>query len=227
MSKHPQLSFVRPDALTAEAKADANPDANPDPTLDTQVRVLIQTPTSRLTERYIGRGKLVRECVDYVCDKLEHDIQITMFNRPCTMARGIGFFSNESAGYTFSNQIIRAQPLERELSELTDIVNDAYGANFNAVLVNYYENGSNSLSEHSDADAFLGNVGVVAVSFGAERTFRVRDKVSKKIVGNFKTKSSHALHMEGNFQKEFKHGIPAEKRIADSRMSFTFRHHTR
>ena len=34
------------------------------------------------------------------------------------------------------------------------------------------------------------------------------------------------LHMGGDFQKEFTHEIPVQKRITGSRISFTFRYHT-
>ena len=71
----------------------------------------------------------------------------------------------------------------------------------------------------------LGNSGVVAISYGAERNFRIRDKKTGKIVENIPTKSNSIIQMAGDFQKEFKHEIPIQKKVLGERYSFTFRHH--
>ena len=44
-----------------------------------------------------------------------------------------------------------------------------------------------------------------------ERKFRIRDKTNK-IVQDIITKNNYLIQMTGNFQKEFTHEIPIEKR---------------
>ena len=39
------------------------------------------------------------------------------------------------------------------------------------------------------------------------------------------TNSYELLHMGGDFQKEFTHEIPIEKKVKEPRISFTFRYH--
>ena len=68
-------------------------------------------------------------------------------------------------------------------------------------------------------------IGVVAISYGSSRIFRIRDKKTKTIVNDFYTENNSILHMGGDFQKEFTHEIPIEKGIIEPRYSFTFRKH--
>ena len=67
--------------------------------------------------------------------------------------------------------------------------------------------------------------GVVAISVGASRIFRIRDKLSKHIIEDVPTISNHIIHMGGDFQKEFTHEIPIDRTCVEERYSFTFRKH--
>jgi alkylated DNA repair dioxygenase AlkB len=104
-------------------------------------------------------------------------------------------------------------------------MNTKFNADFNGILINKYNDGNDYISAHSDDEKNLDIVGVVAISFGAIRTFRIRDKTTKKIITNIKTNPFEIIHMGGNFQKEFIHEIPIEKKVKDCRYSFTFRKH--
>jgi alkylated DNA repair dioxygenase AlkB len=73
----------------------------------------------------------------------------------------------------------------------------------------------------------LSSAGVVSVSFGASRKFRIRDKATNNIVIDIPTNSNEILIMGGDFQKEFTHEVPVEKKITTARISFTFRKHLR
>ena len=50
-------------------------------------------------------------------------------------------------------------------------------------------------------------------------------KHSILLISIYTTKSYEIIHMGGNFQKEFTHEIPIEKKIKEKRISFTFRYH--
>jgi len=63
------------------------------------------------------------------------------------------------------------------------------------------------------------------MSYGASRKFRIRDKISRKIVKDIYTKDHELIQMSGDFQKEFVHEIPIERKIKESRISLTFRKH--
>ena len=58
------------------------------------------------------------------------------------------------------------------------------------------------------------------------RKFRIRNKDTKEIVLDFDHNPCTLLVMQGEFQREFTHEIPIQKRVKDERISITFRHHT-
>ena len=85
--------------------------------------------------------------------------------------------------------------------------------------------GNDYISAHSDDETGLDSVGVVSISYGSERIFRIRKKDTKQKIYDTLTTHCSILHMGGNFQKEFTHEVPVEKKVKDKRISFTFRKH--
>ncbi len=160
-----------------------------------------------------------------IYDKLIKNPPVTVYGRKVYQHRSIGFFSNESMGYKYSGQMAKSQLLTPNLTELLNLVNTEYNSSFNGILVNRYEDGNDYIGPHSDDESALDDIGVVCISYGAPRTFRIRDKVTKKIVKNIATLPGMFLHMGGDFQKEFTHEIPVEKKVKGTRYSFTFRKH--
>lgn len=188
--------------------------------------VHIDTGKSSLVEVPIQHPEFFNRCIDYIKDKLKHRPEILVFNKICYQNRAVGFFSDKSHGYHYSRKLMPSQPLGDTLSELLEMTNEIFATSFNGILVNYYANGNESIGDHSDDESGLHNGMVVALSLGAERKFRIRDKNTKKIVKDVKTTHSTYLVMNGDFQKEFTHGIPVEKKITEGRYSFTFRYHS-
>ena len=186
---------------------------------------IIKTNDSSLKVGYFKDLDLIDKCISDIQDKLVHKPEIKVFGKVCHQPRDVGFFSDESVGYKYSRQIMRSQSLTPSLSSLLDIVNKEFNANFNGILVNLYVDGNDSIGDHSDDEASIGKEGVIAISTGAVRKFRIRDKSSRKIVKDIPMEHGMILQMNGQFQKEFTHGIPVEKRIKESRISFTFRYH--
>ena len=87
-------------------------------------------------------------------------------------------------------------------------------------------NGSDYIGAHSDDESGLGSTGVVAISVGAVRKFRIRNITTRKIEKDILMENGMIIQMGGDFQKEFTHEIPVEKKVKDTRYSFTFRYHT-
>lgn len=107
-------------------------------------------------------------------------------------------------------------------------VNKSLNVTFNGVLVNRCVNGEKYLSAHSDEEKALEKSGrrmVAGIAYGTTRTFRIRDKTTKKIILDHPHQPCSLIVMEGLFQNEFKHEIPVQKRIKEERISLTFRHH--
>ena len=197
---------------------------------------LIETPKSSLNVYNINTifendnddendNSIIEKCVEEVQDKLLKNPEVFVFGKRGVQHREIGFFSDESIGYPYSNQLARSQPLSPHLKKLLKLINKKFKTGFNGILVNKYANGLDNIGEHSDDESQLDNAGVIAISYGAVRKFRIRDKKTKKIVKDIPTLPNHIIQMSGEFQKEFKHGIPVEKKVKEPRISFTFRKH--
>ena len=186
----------------------------------------MQTDRSFLKFYEFSDKKLLEDCVADVSDKLViNPILGRMFGKKCYMRRGVGFFSNESIGYRYSGQLSASQPMTSSLLALLEYVNSIFKTEYNGILVNKYFNGEDYISAHSDDETNLDESGVVAISWGATRKFRIRKK-GEKGFQDFPVVSGSMLQMGGDFQKEFTHEVPVEKKVKALRISFTFRKHT-
>lgn len=155
---------------------------------------------------------------------------IIIMGKECKQRRDISFYSDESEGYKYSNKLMKSLPLSNfKLFEYLLLeINKDLNTNFNGILVNKYINGENYLGAHSDNENGLdkNNKMVVGLCYGPGfRKFRVRDKETKEIVLDYDHKPCTLLVMQGNFQQEFTHEIPIQKRVKEERISITFRHH--
>jgi len=187
---------------------------------------LIKTKKSFLnTYSFEENKKLVNKCILEVDSKLLYNPPIIVYGKEVIQRRNVGFFSNDSIGYYYSKKLLKSQPLTDNLNELLDLINDFFSCDFNGILVNKYKDGSDYVGLHTDDEDNLEDIGIVALSIGAERKFRIRDINNGKKILDVPTKSYHLLQMGGNFQKEFTHEIPVEKKVKDIRFSFTFRKH--
>jgi alkylated DNA repair dioxygenase AlkB len=169
--------------------------------------------------------ELLEQCVSYVEPQLEERPEIIIYGKPCKQHRNVGFFSDESIGYKYSKKLMASKPLSPLLTGLLASINKMLGTQFNGILVNKYLDGNDYIGAHSDDETGLDGIGVVAISYGSERIFRIRNKNDKTIVCDEPTTHCGILHMGGNFQKVYTHEIPMQKKIKESRISFTFRKH--
>lgn len=168
---------------------------------------------------------IINEIIKSVNKQLIVRPKVVVYGKECRQNRDIGFYSNESKGYAYSNQLMESKPLNDLMEYLIIYVNTYYNTNFNSLLINKYNNGSEYIGAHSDDESGLGNDGVVTISHGISRKFRIRNKTTKKIVKDIQTIPYSMIHMAGDFQKEFTHEIPIEKKIKEQRISITFRNH--
>jgi alkylated DNA repair dioxygenase AlkB len=169
---------------------------------------------------------LIMTIINAVCDQLIVRPPITVFGKQCRQPRDVGFYSNESTGYKYSGQTMAAQPLTDAMSELLSRVNGQFGTEYNGILINRYENGYSNIGKHSDNENGICPFGgVISISVGATRIFRVRDKESNSIEKDILTVDGQLIQMAGEFQKVFTHEIPVERTVVTPRYSFTFRRH--
>ena len=190
------------------------------------MKEIISTEYSTL---YTGSLKdmsdLVNSCVDDIRPLLNDYPEIIVYGKKCLQRRSVGFFSDSIIGYKYSGKIETSQRLTKNLKILLDHINIKFNSDFNGILVNKYKDGLEYISDHSDNEQEISDKGVISISYGATRKFRIRNKLTKKIVKDILTENYQIIQMSGNFQKGFLHGIPIEKKIKEERISFTFRKH--
>lgn len=86
------------------------------------------------------------------------------------------------ASYTYSGIKNEPKPMLPVLESIKTEVEKISSCTFNAVLLNCYRDGSDSVSFHRDNERGLGHNPVVAsVSLGSERVFRLKHLKTKKL----------------------------------------------
>ena len=194
-------------------------------------RILMTHKESTLVETsFLKHIDLINTVVAQASPELVKRPPITVFNKKVNQPRDVGFFSDESKGYFYSGQVMESKPMTPEMKNLLQILNEHYGAEYNGFLVNRYQDGQDRVGAHSDSEAGLDpKSGVVAISWGAERIFRIREKVpgkTGKILKDVITRHGFAIQMRGSdFQKNLTHEIVAEARVTKERISITARKH--
>ena len=197
------------------------------------MEVLLDTDTSQL----ILYRDFVQSTGDFNMERLRVDVanlpliekpEIKIYGKVCHQRRDVGFFSHPGvSGYRYSGQQTSVIDITDYpyLVDIMDKVNTTLNSNFNGILVNRYNDGNEYISAHSDSETGIDPVGVASISFGAARTFRIRDKKTKKIIYDIDHEEGDLLLMAGDFQKEFTHEVPIRKRVKEARTSLTFRCH--
>ncbi len=106
---------------------------------------------------------------------------------------------------------------------MMQFINDLMGVEYNGIAVNRYNSGKDYIAPHSDK--INNKKGVVAISYGAKRILRIKDKETKALILDKVLQSNEIVAMEGNFQNEFTHEVPIDKKCHAKRISFTLRYH--
>src|SRR6201991_255202 len=99
------------------------------------------------------------------------------------------------------------------------------GVAFNRVLLNYYRDGNDSVSWHSDTLPADGKHHQIAsVTFGETRVFKIRHK-SRKDVAQLDIPLTHGsfLLMGETVQDHYEHHVPKTARKVGGRINLTFR----
>lgn len=189
---------------------------------------ILQTETSALILHDLEPEicSLIENCVETIDSELDVNPEIINYGRVCHQNRSVGFYSDTSKGYNYSKTITPSKKMHLCLRELLLYVNDKFDYDYNGILINKYVDGEDYIGKHSDDErGLVSKVGVIAISYGAVRKFRIRDTITNKIVIDVPTFPTKIIQMAGNFQKEFTHEIPIEKKVKGVRYSFTFRKH--
>ncbi|MCO6148930.1 alpha-ketoglutarate-dependent dioxygenase AlkB [Flavobacterium sp. NRK1] len=147
------------------------------------------------------------------------EYRMPMYDKIVTAPRMVAWYGmTDEAGEN-------AVPWTPELQVLRDRVEKETGLQFNAVLLNLYRNGNDSVSWHSDKEHLIGqNPNIASVTFGQTRPFRLRHKVDKSIQ-QLEIPLHHGtlLLMHGTTNTFWEHHIPKSAKEMLPRINLTFR----
>jgi len=145
-----------------------------------------------------------------------------LFGREMAVPRMTAWFGD--AAYRYSGILHQPAPFPLVIQNLCERAQELSGASFNAVLLNLYRNGRDSVGWHSDHEAGLGDCPIIAsLSLGAERRFQFRHRTTKETI-SLALKSGDWLIMAGQTQRFWLHQVPKTASQVDPRVNLTFRH---
>jgi len=148
---------------------------------------------------------------------------IRLFGREVMQPRLICWQSDPEVFYTYSGLTLYPEAWLPELDRLRSRLCTKVSWQFNSVLANAYRDGQDSMGWHSDDEPELGPEPVIAaISLGATRTFRWREKRGHGS-GGIVLESGSLLLMSGHFQRFFQHSVPKTLRETGLRINLTFR----
>lgn len=134
------------------------------------------------------------------------------------------WYGEPEARYRYSGQVHEPLPWTPLLNEIRQRVVTAVGQPLNAVLLNYYRDGQDSMGWHSDAEAELGrNPLIASLNLGGSRRFDLRRVGSTRIGHSLMLEHGSLLVMRGPTQHHWQHQVAKTRQPCAPRLNLTFR----
>ena len=179
--------------------------------------------------------RLIHNVLDYeksdlaemiAATRAQPPVQGVIYGKTYTMPRSQLFMSDVVSEYRFSGQALSAQPprflAKKALQKAAELFP---GQNWSAVLANYYADGTQHISKHSD-DEPTHAIGapILTFSFGTSRDFIVRPKKENGPKTVVHLPHNSCCIMEGpRFQQLYTHEVPKRMKVKTGQLSLTVR----
>ncbi|TDG11640.1 alpha-ketoglutarate-dependent dioxygenase AlkB [Seongchinamella unica] len=150
---------------------------------------------------------------------------IQLYGKRYLQPRLTAWYGAAEARYRYSGKTYEPLPFTPLLLQLKQTVEQASGAAYNSVLLNYYRDGADSMGLHADDEPELGPMPCIAsLSLGETRDLYFRHR-HRRDLATFKLAlpSASLLVMRGRTQANWKHGIRKLARPCGARLNLTFR----
>jgi len=155
--------------------------------------------------------------------------QVQIFGKWIPIPRKHVAHGDPGLTYTFSNNTIPARPWTPLLTEIRQCVSQASGYDFNFVLINRYDGGSDYMGEHKDDEKDLcQGYPIASLSLGQARDFVFKHQDQKR--GTRKVppvtvqlKHGMLLMMEHPTNSFWYHSLPKRAAARGVRINMTFR----
>jgi len=138
--------------------------------------------------------------------------------------RLLAWYGDPEARYRYSGLEHQPLPWTPLLAEIRTRVQEACGRPFNAVLLNYYRDGNDSMGWHSDDEPELGRDPLIAsLNLGGTRRFDLRRKGTTRIGHSLELGDGSLLVMGGQTQHHWQHQVAKTRKPVAPRINLTFR----
>jgi alkylated DNA repair dioxygenase AlkB len=179
--------------------------------LDYRRGIFTEAESNKLMQKFIAEMPWQRKSV-------------LMYGKEVVTPRLTVWYGDPDVDYSLSENKTYPLPWTDELLMIKNRIEPLAGYRFNTVLLNYYRDGNDSVSWHSDNDGVPGKNRIVSsVSFGQERLFDIRLKADHSQKDSVLLENGSYLLMKGNFQEEWQHRIAKSTRPMQPRVNLTFR----
>lgn len=150
--------------------------------------------------------------------------QLFIHGRYHKTPRLTAWYGDTQARYRYSGQTHQPLAWTPLLATIRQRVEAAVAAPFNAVLLNYYRDGQDSMGWHSDAEAELGrNPLIASLNLGGTRRFDLRRVGSSRIEHSLQLEPGSLLVMRGPTQHYWQHQVAKTRQPCAPRLNLTFR----
>lgn len=169
--------------------------------------------------------------VDFPLEEITKDIvwrndSITMYGKTYPQPRLTAWHGEPGVNYSYSGIKMSPAPWTPALLELRNKLEADLNAKFNSVLVNYYRDGSDHMSWHSDDEKELGkNPLIASLSFGEPRSFQLKHKYKKEMETiSINVTDGSLIVMKEELQHFWQHKIAKTAKPVGPRLNLTFRY---
>ncbi len=177
--------------------------------------------------QYFGKIYTKKEA-DFFYENLLNSIEwkndeAIIFGKHIVTKRKVAWYGEKEFEYAYSNITKKALIWNNILLNIKAKVEDITDETYNSCLLNLYHNGTETMAWHSDGEKDLKENGAIAsVTFGAERQFSFKHKITKEKVSLLLLHGS-LLVMKEETQKFWLHRLPPTNKIKTPRINLTFR----
>ncbi|MFP6848843.1 MAG: alpha-ketoglutarate-dependent dioxygenase AlkB [Pseudomonas sp.] len=150
--------------------------------------------------------------------------QVQIYGRQLPVPRLLAWYGDAEASYRYSGLTHQPLPWTPLLASIRERVVQAVGQPLNAVLLNYYRDGQDSMGWHSDDEAALGtNPLIASLNLGGARRFDLRRRGQKRIEHSLVLQHGSLLVMRGPTQHHWQHQVAKTRSACAPRLNLTFR----
>ena len=150
---------------------------------------------------------------------------IRLFGKLQSIPRMQAWYGDSGCCYRYSGLLLEPLPWTPLLQSIKAWIEQHAGCDFNAVMLNCYRDGQDSMGWHSDDEAELGQNPVIAsVSLGANRRFSLKRRGRKEQAPVYLEPAHGSLIvMSGALQHHWQHAVPKTRKQLSERVNLTFR----